>query len=132
MKPSPRDYLTIAAALVAILLCGYGIGFLVGEHTTQARLRPSGDSPPRQRWEEVTLERLASELKLTDRQRNEVAGEITKSSRNINRARLEAVEVYQNEVLDLHQRILPYLDGKQRKQIEQSSRQLQKILDKGS
>lgn len=133
MKPPPRDYLTIAAALIAILACGYGVGFLVGERATQLRLRPDdplrSDQDP---WEELTLERLASELDLTEGQRRNVAREIEASSKIIGRARQEATKTYENEVLDLHRRLLPYLDNIQRNKIEESHRRLQELLDGSS
>lgn len=133
MKPSPRDYLTIAAALIAILLCGYGIGFLVGERTTQKRLQPNDNPPPSERpWEQVTLDRLVDELNLTDAQKKNVAEEINTSAAVILRARMEASAIYEKEVLDLHQRLLPFLDEKQRKRIEESNRRLQELLDESS
>ena len=130
MRPPTRYYLTTAAALLAILLCGYGVGFLVGERLTQNRLGSGGGGAPRQEpWETTTLERLTSELGLTPGQREQVAREIQSSSGTIERARREAASIYRNELLDLHRRLLPHLDARQRKQIEESSRSLKKILD---
>ena len=40
MKPTFKDYLNIVLALIAIFLCGYGIGFLLGERKGQ------GNQPP--------------------------------------------------------------------------------------
>ena len=132
MKVPRRDYLTIAAALLAILLCGYGVGFLVGERTTQNRLRPGGGaSPPAEAWETATLERLTTELALSPQQREQVGREILAASKTINRARLDAVVAYRRELLDLHLRLLPYLDDAQRDKVEESSRRLKKMLDAG-
>ena len=129
MRPPLRYYLTTAAALLAILLCGYGVGFLVGEHLTQNRLGSSGGPRPPASWESTTLDRLTRELALTPRQQEQVKKEIGTSSGTIGRARLDAVRVYRAELLDLHQRLLPFLDEHQRKQVEESSRSLKIFLD---
>ena len=130
MKVPRRDYFTIAAALLAILLCGYGVGFLVGERLTQRRFQQreeagAGKTP----WEDATLARLTAELELSEPQREQVRREILAASQNINRARLEAVSTFRAELLDLHLRILPYLDENQKTQVEESSRRLKKMLD---
>lgn len=132
MKPTPRDYLTIAAALLAILLCGYGIGFLVGEHTTQQRLgSPGGDDPQDQLdWETSTLERLTSELELTPEQQAAVSEEIRKASTEVAEARARTLRDYRRSLLDLHDRILPCLTDKQRLRVEESRRQMGESLDK--
>jgi len=132
MKPTFRDYFTIAAALLAILLCGYGIGFLVGERTTQQRLAPhrTGEEARQRDWEAATLERLSAELDLTPEQRTRAAREIRKSAETIAAIRARAVGEYRRELLDLHRRIEPVLDEKQRRKMEASRRILKKMLDK--
>ena len=126
MRPPSSYYLTTAAALLAILLCGYGVGFLVGEHLTQDRLAPGGaGGVGRNPWGSETLERLTRELGLSPEQREQVAREIRASSRTIEQARREATGIYRNELLDLHRRLLPHLDPAQRRQIEASSRTLE-------
>jgi len=131
MKPTLRDYLTIATALIAILLCGYGIGFLVGERTTQRRFAQHPDSATKRQnnWESVTLKRLSNELNLSPEQREKVRREIEKSSRNIAKTRTRAVQEYRKELLDLHRRIEPKLTGKQRLKMEESRRLLKNSLN---
>jgi len=132
MKPTLRDYLTIAAALLAILLCGYGIGFLVGERTTQKRLASgSADAAGHRRdWENATLERLSDELDLTPEQQLQAGGEIHESAEKIARIRDRAIDAYRKELLDLHERIGPCLSEKQRRRMEESRQLLKKSLDK--
>jgi hypothetical protein len=130
MRPPLSYHLTTAAALLAILLCGYGVGFLVGERVTQKRLGPPDSGPGHaESWETATLERLTRELNLSPKQREQVAHEIHLASGIIEHARLEASHIYSNELLDLHERLLPHLDASQRGQIEESSRRLKKMLD---
>ena len=69
MEKKTRDYLTIAMAMLTILLCGYGIGYLVGEkkglRQSQDRIllklyeELNGDLDPDQRAE---LKKLRREL----------------------------------------------------------------------
>ena len=47
MKPTFKDYLNIVLALLAIFLCGYGIGFLLGERKGQDN-QPPPPAPPSQ------------------------------------------------------------------------------------
>ena len=132
MKLPLREYLTLAAALLAILLCGYGIGFLVGERTTQQRLAAGGGpqhSAPD--WESATLGRLTAELGLDDTQQQAVRQEIHAASQRIAAARGRAVADYRRALLDLHQQLLPHLTEPQRKQVEESRRLLEKLLDSG-
>lgn len=131
MKPSARDYLAITAALLAILLCGYGIGFLVGERTTRMRLAPV-DATTLQApdWTAATVERLTRELELTPAQQTAVEKEVRVTAGRIATTRRQAVREYRQALIDLHQRLAPLLDPAQRKLVEESQRQLQSSLDK--
>lgn len=131
MKPSTTDYLSITAALVAILLCGYGIGFLVGERTTRSRLAPAiGTHPSHAEWSATTEERLTRELQLNPAQQAAVRSEIHATAATIAAARQQAIREYQLALIDLHRRLLPHLDAAQCRKIEESRRLLQSTLDK--
>lgn len=131
MKPSPRNYLAITVALLAILLCGYGIGFLVGERITRLRLAAaSGSSQAHPDWLSTTVERLTRELSLTPAQQAAVEKEVRLTTAAIDTTRHQAIRQYRAALIDLHQRLLPHLDANQRKQVEESRKQLQKTLDK--
>jgi hypothetical protein len=130
MKPSPRDYLAIAAALLAVLLCGYGIGFLVGERTTRLRLAPAAGSTHTQPdWSAATVERLTRQLALTSAQQAAVANEVRLTATTIATTRHQAIRQYRSALIELHQRLLPHLDADQRQQVEESRKQLQISLD---
>lgn len=130
MKPSPRDYLAIAAALLAVLLCGYGIGFLVGERTTRLRLAPAdGSSQTQPDWSAATVERLTRQLALTAAQQAAVANEVRLTATTIATTRHQAIRQYRSALIELHQRLLPHLDANQRQQVEESRKQLQISLD---
>ena len=129
MKPSTTDYLSITAALVAILLCGYGIGFLVGERTTRARLAPPAVVQTQPDWSASTAARLTRELELNPTQQAAVERDIKATAAVIAAARHHAIREYRVALIDLHQRLLPHLDPNQRKQIEESCQQLKATLD---
>jgi hypothetical protein len=130
MKPSPRDYFAIIAAFLAVLLCGYGIGFLVGERTTRQRLaHADGSSQTQPDWSAATVERLTRQLSLTAAQQTAVASEVRLTATTIATTRHQAIRQYRSALIDLHQRLLPHLDDKQRKQVEESRKQLQMSLD---
>jgi hypothetical protein len=132
MKPSTTDYLSITAALVAILLCGYGIGFLVGERTTRLRLAPpTGTVQGQPDWSAATAARLTRELQLDATQQAAVEREIQATAATIAAARGRAIREYQSALIDLHQRLLPHLNARQRRQVEESCEQLKSSLDKG-
>ena len=133
MKPSPRDYFAITVALLAVLLCGYGIGFLVGEHTTHLRLaHSSGSTQAQPDWSNATVERLTHELSLNPEQQSAVAKEVRLTATTIATTRHLAIRQYRTALIDLHQRLLPHLDANQRKLVEESRKQLQLSLDKDS
>ncbi|MDC1405427.1 hypothetical protein N8343_07175, partial [Akkermansiaceae bacterium] len=72
MKPSLREYLTILMALLVIFLCGYGVGFLLGEKKGKQQAAPltlvAGTGENTSAWEESTLQRISNLLKLTEEQ----------------------------------------------------------------
>lgn len=131
MKPSTSDYLSITAALVAILLCGFGVGFLVGERITLNRAASSSaPDHAHPQWAADTLERLTRELKLTDDQAIAVEREVDAAAREISAARGVAIRDYHRALLALHLRMLPHLDPTQRRAVEESQKMLKSSLDK--
>ena len=130
MKPSTTDYFSITAAMFAILLCGYGIGFLIGEKTTTQRLgSQSGISQTQPDWSAATMERLTRELQLTPEQQAAIQRELEITAISISNARQDTIQQYRAALIDLHRRMVPHLDAKQRVLIEKSQSQLQLPLD---
>lgn len=131
MKPSNSDYLSITAALAAILLCGVGIGFLVGERITLHRVGSSiVPEHAQSEWTAETVDRLTRELKLTDAQIVAVEKEVDAAGREIAAARSIAMRDYHRALLALHLRLLSHLDPSQRKAVEDSYGKLKLSLDK--
>lgn len=115
MKPTLRDYLSIAAALLAIFFCGYGIGFLLGERKATLRLQ----APPPAReggvtdWESQTLATLQKSIELSPDQLARVKEEIARSAEKVREAREDALQSYRSELGALHQRLKPHLSPEQ-------------------
>ncbi len=134
MKPRLKDYLIISMALLAIFLCGYGIGFLLGEK--RGRQTPDTlviESPSAKEgkglWVERTLARFDRELKLTPTQKKAVAAEIEKTYDEIRESRQEALLEYSKHILELHTQLIPHLDEAQKASVEKQRQKLRQTLD---
>ncbi|MDA7930617.1 hypothetical protein N9B34_00060 [Akkermansiaceae bacterium] len=133
MKPKFRDYLTILMALLAIFLCGYGVGFLLG--TKKDRKQPAPlilvgrSAEDASSWEESTLLRIVLSLKLTEEQRNLVSNEVQITSEKIQISRDEAFADYYLHLLELHERLLPHLNEQQQEEIKKDQKSLQRAIN---
>ena len=122
MKPTFKDYLAIALALLAIFLCGYGIGFLLGERKglKNAPAPQPNQSAPTQTitdWKERAIRTLQESMDLTPEQLSKARDEISTSATRIEAAREQAVSpyraAYEAELRDLHQRLKGVLTPEQ-------------------
>jgi hypothetical protein len=127
MKPTFKDYLSIALALLAIFLCGYGIGFLLGERKgLQTAPSPASAPAPTKSlpdWEERTLETLQKTIELTPAQLEKVKAEIAASTPRIHAARETALGAYRAELAALHARLQPLLTPEQWERLQQAPQQ---------
>lgn len=132
MKPTFREYLSILIALLAILACGIGVGYLIGERQGRrealARMPAPGQDPAKGSWQDRTLARLTKQLGLSDTQKALVAGEIQRTSAEIHTSRDHALKEYYLHLLTLHDRILPHLNPDQRTEIEADKTSLQQTI----
>lgn len=131
MKPTLKDYLSIALALLAIFLCGYGIGFMFGERKGQKK--PLSTPPPAapikaatiSAWEETTLAEIQRSVDLSPEQLEEVKAEIAKSVPSLQAARREAVATYQDvstiELRALTERLKAHLTPEQHQKLPGAS-----------
>ena len=133
MKPTLRDYLTISMALLAIFLCGYGVGFLLGEKNGREQsgsytLANTSDENAAD-WENRTFDRLNEFLALDEQQQESIRLEVQATSSKIQQSREETVEDYFLLVLELHDRLLPHLDAEQQEKIKKDRKSLQRAID---
>lgn len=133
MKPTLREYLSILVALLAILACGIGVGYLLGERAGRREAMaasPDPHEPPATgSWQERTLDRLTEQLALSRDQRTLVAAEIRRTSADVTASRDHALEEYYRHLLSLHDRILPHLNPEQRAEIEADRKKLQQTIE---
>lgn len=133
MKPTLRDYLTILIALLAIFLCGYGVGFLLGEKKGRDQASFSalttGNENDTGDWEARTMERLTRLLSLTKEQKSKVKKEVKTTSQKIQASRDQAVEDYYRHLLDFHDHLLPHLKEDQQEKIKKDRKTLQRAID---
>lgn len=123
MKPTLKDYLSIALALLAIFLCGYGIGFLFGERKGRRSVPPP--APPAHtssiaNWEEDVLKVLEKSIELSPPQLEKVKAEIARSAARVRTAREGALEAFRAEMRALNRRLAPHLTPEQRKKLQET------------
>lgn len=122
MKPTFKDYLSIALALLAIFLCGYGIGFLLGQ-----RNQPSPPPGPPSRevripdwetWERSTVQAIEKDIPdLTVAQRESIQREVSETASRIKTARQSGRREFQS----LDDRLKRYLTPEQQAKLRSAS-----------
>ena len=127
MKPTFKHYLSIAFALLAIFLCGYGIGFLLGERKgsqPQSAPQTKESSSPSSRdfdwatWERSTGQVIENAIRdLTPEQMQAIRLEIAKTSERIRAARQSG----RKEFRDLNERLRQHLTPEQQTQLPGAS-----------
>ena len=125
MKPTFKDYLNIVLALLAIFLCGYGIGFLLGERKEQGN-QPPPPAPSSQpapivdweSWERSTFQTIEGAIgELTPEQRHSIRREVSETAKRIRTARQSGRREFQA----LHQRLKQHLTPEQQTRLPGSS-----------
>ena len=125
MKPTFKDYLNIVLALLAIFLCGYGIGFLLGERKGQDN-QPPPPAPPSQpapivdweSWERSTVQTIEEAIgELTPEQRQSIRREVSETAKRIRTARQSGRREFQA----LHQRLKQHLTPEQQTKLPGAS-----------
>ncbi len=124
MKATFKDYLSIALALLAIFLCGYGIGFLVGERSvksTPAPAPPPSTEAPRKtsivdwdNWERSTFQVIRNAVgDLSAEQQEAIQKEVSATATRIRTAR----ESGRRELTQLHERLKEHLTPEQQQKL---------------
>ena len=136
MKSKLRDRLTIGMALLAILLCGYGIGFLLGEkkgrrQATFIEIPAPNSEDKKEPWVQQTLTTFDNEIQFTPAQKELATREIEKTYDAIRKSRLSALRHYSSCIIDLHSQLLPHLNESQKEIITEQRDRLQETLDLG-
>ena len=124
MKSTFKDYLSIALALLAIFLCGYGIGFLVGERRGKGAPSPTpppaaaSPSDPRivdwENWERSTCRVIENSVgNLSPEQQQAIRREVSETASRIKKARQSG----RREITNLHERLKEHLTPEQQQKL---------------
>lgn len=120
MKPSSRDYLVIFMALSAVLLCGYGIGHIVGQrksHTTWESSSPV--------WRDQTLAKIQQNLSLTPAQVPRVEAELAKTDLAIRHSNDLILLEHLRHIDKLYEQLINQLDASQAKRLKNEKKSLE-------
>ena len=122
MKPTFKDYLSIALALLAIFLCGYGIGFLLGQRNkpSQPPAPPAREVriPDWETWELSIVQTIEKDIPdLTPEQRQSIRREVSETATRIKTARQSGRREFQS----LDDRLKQYLTPEQQARLRAAS-----------
>jgi hypothetical protein len=120
MKPKLHDYLAISMAFAAVLLCGYGIGHLVGQrksHTAAEAAIPV--------WRDQTLARLQQALSLTPSQIPTVEAELAKTEMAIRHSNDLILLEHLHHISRLYDELIAQLDGHQAQRLKTEKKSLE-------
>ncbi len=127
MNASTREILLIFLSLAVVLGTGFGAGRLL----TQRQV--ADDAPPQVPLAELeteTLSALRERLELRPDQEQAIAGDLKSFSQSVFDTREQAMLEYHKALLELHDRILPKLEGEQRDVLERNRRQLRETMER--
>jgi len=119
MKKKTRDYLTISMAMLAVLLCGYGLGHLVGEKKglqNQAASDPASDLS--KNWATQTISRLERNLNLTPEQLRFAEKEIRPFSAALEKDLRQLRTTRNRNLSSFYENLKPQLDARQKIELE--------------
>ena len=126
MKPTFKHYLSIAFAMLAIFLSGYGIGFLLGERKGQQPQTPPEESHRSHdagkfdwaSWERTTIRVVETAIgDLNPEQIQAVRREVAETSARIRAAR----QAGRTEFLKLNERLKQHLTPEQQAKLPGTS-----------
>ncbi|YCM45234.1 hypothetical protein V2O64_04255 [Verrucomicrobiaceae bacterium 227] len=119
MKKKTRDYLTIIMALLTVLLCGFGLGHLVGEKKgLQIQATPDPVTHLSESWATQTLSQLESKLQLTPEQLKSAEAEIRPHAIALQKNLRQLRAARTRHLLELYEKIAPALDPAQRIELQ--------------
>ena len=125
MKKKTRDFLTISMAMLTVLLCGYGLGHLVGEkkglqiHATQD---PATDLTSN--WSAQTIIHLETKLNLTPEQLSYVQEQIRPYSATLEKDLRQLRSARTRKLLDFYEILEPRLDDWQKTELKKLQNRL--------
>lgn len=126
MKKTTRDYLTVSMAMLAVLLCGYGLGHLVGEEKGLKNYAlHNSTSDLGDHWTACTLSQLEHDLSLTPQQMAFAKERIRPFALALEEDLKELRTARTLKLLQFYDSLKPGLDPGQRIRIERLQESLQ-------
>lgn len=110
MKPRLRDYLMILTSFLSVLLCGYGIGHLVGQERARKAVESSAPLPV---WQRESLRAINAKLDLRPEQVPLVEAQIAITAGNIQRSQERVMLEFLNHIHAMYGRLAGALDESQ-------------------
>ena len=125
MKKKTRDYLTISMAILTVLLCGYGLGHLVGEKkglqiqaTSNQSLDLSDD------WATQTLSQLEDQRNLDPEQLQFARKEMSPLAIDLEKDLRQLRITRTRQLLEFYGKLKPHLDEQQTLALEKLQKSL--------
>lgn len=129
MKKTTRDYLTISMAMLTVLLCGYGLGHVVGEkNALQNHAVDNSKSDLGDNWTAHTLSQLEANLALTPEQMAFARKEIRPFAHALEKDLQERQAERTLKLLQFYDHLKPGLVPEQKTKLEKLQNSLQGSL----
>lgn len=125
MKSTTRDYLTVAAAFLAVFLCGYGVGHLVCEWRTQPGTGPSEAL----RWEDQAIDSMQRSLSLRTEQLPAIRAELDTTAAAIQDSHKAVLVEDLRHILRLYEQLIPLLDDEQARKLKAERSELEMRIE---
>ncbi|MGA0846658.1 MAG: hypothetical protein ACO3RV_08970 [Luteolibacter sp.] len=127
MKTRFQDHLLIAMAFCTVMLCGYGIGFLLGARHQDNAAELKSESTA---WCNDALHSIEERLNLRPEQVEPIQQELIATEREIEQARADAVYRYLWSIHGLYDRMDDWLDPDQAAVLRAEKQSLEAELEK--
>jgi len=122
MKPRLRDYLMILISFLTVLLCGYGIGHLVGQQRAHRALESAAPVPA---WQRDSLRAIEAKLDLRPEQIPLVEAQLAAAAQGIQRSQQNVMLEYLLHIHALYDRLAGVLDPSQAGILKEEKRSLE-------
>lgn len=126
MKVHPREYVIITAAFLSVLLSGYGIGHLVGQHRALSAIQEAETVPA---WQKDALRSMERRLALRPEQIPQVKAELAKTAEHVRLSRDKAAFEYLLHIHALYERLIETLDAGQAHLLRAEKQSLEMEID---
>ncbi len=126
MKPRLRDYLMILISFLTVLLCGYGIGHLVGQQRAHSALESAAPVPA---WQRESLRAIEAKLELRPEQIPLVEAQLATTAKSIHRSQGNVMLEYLLHIHAMYDRLADVLEPSQTEILMKEKRSLEAEIE---